>query len=196
MDVVQWIARRPGDPAVGVCFAPSSAERVVAGSGVPALRRRGATLASAHLPRPLVAALPVDVVDDDHPSRVADPLLIRITLLPGGDPIIAVGVDGAADDVRFAAVLGEFVGVAADLCAAAGLPFQAAAPSHGCRALDVVLGAVAGMSRARLGDAVILFAVGVRTAALARGFDVRAALVLPHGTQSEVVVDGRIEEHL
>jgi hypothetical protein len=196
MDVVQWIARRPGDPAVGVCFAPSSAERVVAGVDVPVLRRRGATLASVHLPRPLVAALPFDVVDDDRPTRVGELLLVRIVLLSGGDPIVDGSVDGAADDVRFAAVLGEFVGVAADLCAAAGLPFSAAVPSCGGQALDVVLGAVAGMSRARLGDALVLFAVAVRTAALARGFDVRATLVMPTSTPAEVVVDGRIEEHL
>jgi hypothetical protein len=194
MDVVQWIARRPGDPVVGVCFAPSSAERLVVGPGQPPLRRRGATLASTHLLRPLVAALPADAVDDDRPSRVGDGVVLRIALLAGADPII----DGGADDVRFAAVLGEFVGVAADLCAAAGLPFAAALPAKDSQALDVVLGAVDGMSRARLGDALVLFAVAVRTAALARGFDARLALMLAGGPQTEkvVVVDGRIEEHL
>jgi hypothetical protein len=196
MDVVQWIARRPGDPAVGVCFAPSSAERIAGGAGVGGLRRRGAALTSVHLPRPLVAALPIDTVDDDRPSRVDGLLVVRVGLLPAGDPIVAVGDDGAADDVRFAAVLGEFVGVAAELCTAAGLPFSAAVPSRGGQALDVVAGPVGGMRRARLGDALILFAVAVRTAALARGFDVSTALVTATSPSSEVVVDGRIEENL
>jgi hypothetical protein len=52
------------------------------------------------------------------------------------------------------------------------------------------------MSRARLGDALVLFAVALRTAALARGFDARASLVSHEPEENEVVVDGLIEEHL
>jgi hypothetical protein len=101
------------------------------------------------------------------------------------------------DDVRFAAVLGEFVGVVADLCGAVDLPFVAAVPGLDARSLDVVLGAVGGMTRARLGDALVLFSVAVRTAALARGFDASCVVVDDVADGGAVcAVDGRLEERL
>jgi hypothetical protein len=193
MEVVQWIARHPGHADPVVIFAPASADRLPASLGMPALRRRSATLTSRHLPRPLAAAVAVDAVDDAAAAALpseAGAVVLRLALQVDGDSGLVVD----RDDVHFAAVLGEFVGVVADLCAAAGLPFVAAGAAPGRRAVDIALGAVAGMGRARLGDALTLCAAAVRSAALARGFDVRCSLVL--ADRPAIDVDGHIEERL
>jgi hypothetical protein len=193
MDVVQWLVRRPGDAVVAVVFAAASAERLPATSSLPALRRRSSTLVSDHLPRPFVAAVAAEVVDEAVPTRLppdAGRVALRLSLRADGDAPLLVD----ACDVRFAAVLGEYAGVVADLCAAVGLPFVAALPVDARRALELVLGGVGGMSRQRLGDAVVLFAVAARTAALARGFDASCDVVVDGAVVG--VVDGRVEELL
>jgi hypothetical protein len=167
-----------------VVFAPSGVERV------GPVRRRASTLASSHLPRALVAAVSHETDDDERPSRFASGLTVRIAWKDGG-----TAMTGSADHVHFAAVFGEFVGVTVDLCVAAGLPFLAARPAPDGEALDVVVGSMAGIGKARLGDALVLFAVAVRTAALARGFDVVAELAVENA-DGGFVVDGRIEEYL
>jgi hypothetical protein len=219
MEVVQWIARRPGDKGLSVRFVPAGTLRLPATAGWPALRRRGPLLSSPHLPHPLVAAVAADVVDDPavagSVARAAGGgLLLRTSLATGADD----GLAADADDVRFAATFAEFVAVVAALAVAAGLPFVAAYPTLRGQQLDVVLGDVAPAyvapgdgapgdvtpghltpgevgvrGRAGLADALILFAVAVRTAALARGFDAAVAVV---GGPEPAPIDGRIEETL
>jgi hypothetical protein len=191
MEVEQWIARRPGCDDLMIVFAAASTERLPAAFGLPALRRRSAPLVSDELPRPLVAAVAVDVVDDDRPPRLAAAAAaagLRVVVTHDGDSPFVVG-----DDVRFAAVLGEFVGVVAGLCEAAQLPFVAASGGAQGGAIDVGFGPLQGLGRARLADALVTLAVGVRTAALARGFDARCEFVLDSATR---IIDGRIEEWL
>jgi hypothetical protein len=195
MDVVQWIARRPGDPAVVVRFVPTEVAQIEAAAGWPPLRRRGAALASPHLQRPLVAAVPAGVVDDLRLARTGlappVPVMLQIMLSAGDEAVFA-----GTDDVRFASVFGEFVGVVADLVDAAGLPLLTAHPAAQARALVVALGDVAGLGRSRLADALVVLAVAVRMAALARGFDATLSLVGHPGPEASLVVDGRIEEQL
>ncbi|MBM4281954.1 MAG: hypothetical protein FJ137_14740 [Deltaproteobacteria bacterium] len=208
MELVQWIARRAGDTALLVRFVPAGAAQLQAAQGWPALRRRGPTLQSPHLLHPLVAAVAADVVADDapaaqsgpsYPTQSTDPtdptdptradagLVLRVSWATGADDALA------PDDVRFASEFGEFVAVVAALVAAAGLPLVVAHPTHDGVHLDVVLGDVGGIGRARLADALTLCAVAVRTAALARGFDAKVAVVVG---PAPAPVDGRIEETL
>lgn len=197
MDVVQWLV--PGaDGSVAVCFAPAWADRLPAVAGRPALRRRSSPLVSRHLSRPLAVAVVASdaaIVDDDEtatslpdaPGAVA----VRFTLAADGEPILAAD----ADDVRFASVLGEFVGVVIDLCEAAGLPVMGAMPVDERRSLLVLLGGLRGQGRSRLADALLLLSAGVQSAALARGFSSRASLELVAGGRL-IPLDGHLEGQL
>ena len=192
MDVVQWLAPRPNSDDVAVCFAPAWADRLPATAGLPALRRRSSPLVCRHLIRPLAIAVAADVVDDERPVRLAGnpgAVSVRIALSANGQPLL----DSAADDVRFAAVLGEFVGVVVDLCEAAGLPLMGAAPVDERKALQLLLGGLQGNSRARLADALLLFAGGVETCALARGFEARCFVVEANRV---LPINARIEAEL
>jgi hypothetical protein len=200
MDVVQWLVPGRGGAAgadVGVCFAPAWADRLPAVGRQPALRRRSAPLVSRHLSRPLAVAVPLNDIDDDEPTGLPDApgaVTVRFALSVDGEPLLAPN----ADDVRFAAVLGEFVGVVIDLCEAAGIPVMGAVPVDERRALDVLVGGLRGQSRARLADALLLLAAAVQTAALARGFSTMALLMVPStaGTSGVIAVDGCIEAAL
>jgi len=194
MDVVQWLVPG-GDGGVTVCFAPAWADRLPAVGGRPALRRRPAPLASRHLARPLAGAVAHGVDDDDGPTALPDEpgrLAVRLTLAAEGEPILAAD----ADDVRFASVLGEFVGVVIDLCEAAGLPVMGAMPGDERRALVVLLGSVRGQTRSRLADALLLLAAAVQMSALARGFSARAVLDVPGASPPVLPIDGRLEAAL
>jgi hypothetical protein len=194
MDVVQWLVPG-GDGAVTVCFAPAWADRLPAIAGRPALRRRSAPLVSRHLARPLAVAVPAGVDDDDGPTSLPEEpgrLAVRLTLAADGEPILAAD----ADDVRFASVLGEFVGVVIDLCEAAGLPVMGAMPGDERRALVVLLGSVRGQTRSRLADALLLLSAAVQMAALARGFSARAVLDVPGAPSPVRPIDGCLEAAL
>jgi hypothetical protein len=194
MDVVQWLVPdREG--AVGVCFAPAWADRLPGLGDRPGLRRRSAPLVSRHLSRPLAIAVAAGVDDDDSATTLPDEpgrLAIRLSLSVEGEPILAAD----ADDVRFASVLGEFIGVVIDLCEAAGLPVMGALPSDERRALVVVLGSLRGQTRSRLADALLLLSAAVQMAALARGFSVGASLEVSGATPLLYPIDGRLEEAL
>ncbi len=192
MDVVQWLTPRPGSDDVAVCFAPPWAVNLPPHAGLPALRRRSATLVSRHLTRPFAVAVAADLVDDEAPLRLpgtAGAVSLRIALSANGVALL----DAGASDVRFAAVLGEFVGVVVDLCEAAGLPLLGAQPVDERRALQLLLGALQGNARARLADALLLFAGAVETCALARGFEARCSLL--HGSRI-IPINARIEVEL
>jgi hypothetical protein len=194
MDVVQWLVPG-GDGGVTVCFAPAWADRLPAVGSRPALRRRSAPLVSRHLVRPLAVAVAHGIDDDDGPTALPDEpgrLVVRFTLAAEGEPILAAD----ADDVRFASVLGEFVGVVIDLCEAAGLPVMGAMPGDERRALVVLVGSVRGQTRSRLADALLLLSAAVQMAALARGFTARAALEVPGVAQPVRPIDGRLETTL
>ena len=198
MDVVQWLVpRRDGDNGadVMVCFAPAWADRLPAVGALPALRRRSAPMVSRHLPRSLAVAVAATVVDDDDVTNLSDApgtVAVRFLLAVENEPILPVD----ADDIRFAAVLGEFVSVAVDLCEAAGLPVMGALPVDERRGLQVLLGGLSGLSRVRLGDALLMLAAATQTAALARGFSARAWLVVVDNARAPVAIDGRIESAL
>jgi hypothetical protein len=156
------------------------------------LRRRSAPLVCKHLVRPLAVAVAADVVDDDAPVRLPGApgsVSLRIALTAGGQSLL----DASADDIRFASVLGEFVGVVVDVCEAAGLPLMGAQPVDERRALQLLLGGLHGNPRARLADSLLLFAAGVETCALARGFEARCSLI--EGKRS-IAINARIEEQL
>jgi len=160
------------------------------------LRRRSAPLVSRHLVRPLAVAV-AHGIDDDDDGAIALPdepgrVVVRFTLAAEGEPILAAD----ADDVRFASVLGEFVGVVIDLCEAAGLPVMGAMPGDERRALVVLLGSLRGQTRSRLADALLLLSAAVQMAALARGFSARAALEVPGAAQPVRPIDGRLEATL
>ncbi|HEY1100303.1 MAG TPA: hypothetical protein VGF99_15300 [Myxococcota bacterium] len=180
MDVVQWlIPRRDGASrgALLVCFAPAWADRLPATGGMPALRRRSAPMVSRHLPRAIAVAVDAADLDDDSASSLSDSpgsVAVTIHLAVDGEPILPAD----ADDIRFAAVLGEFVAVVVDLCEAAGLPVMGALPVDERRGLQVLLGGLSGLSRARLGDALLMLAAATQTAAMARGFSAKADLVI------------------
>lgn len=192
MDVVQWLSPRPNSDDVGVFFVPAGADRLPATEGFPSLRRRSAPLVCRHLLRPLAVAVAADVVDDDRAVRIAGApgsVAVRIELSANGAPLL----DPGADDVRFGAVLGEFVGVIFDLGEAAGLPVIGAQPVDDRKALLLLLDALQGTPRARLADALLLFAGGVETCALARGFEARCVLV---DAKRVVPINARIEAAL
>lgn len=194
MDVVQWLVPG-GDGSVTVCFAPAWADRLPAAAGRSALRRRSVPLVSRHLARPLAVAVTVEVEDDEGPTALpGEPgrLAVRLALTADGEPILAAD----ADDVRFASVLGEFVGVVIDLCEAAGLPVMGAMPGDERRALVVLLGSVRGQTRSRLADALLLLSAAVQMAALARGFSARAVLDVPGASPPLRPIDGRLEASL
>lgn len=194
MDVVQWLVPG-GDGGVTVCFAPAWADRLPAVAGRPALRRRSAPLVSRHLARPLAVAVAAGIDDDDSPTSLPDEpgrTAIRLALSADGEPILAAD----ADDVRFASVLGEFVGVVIDLCEAAGLPVMGALPGDERRALVVLLGGLRGQTRSRLADALLLLSAAVQMAALARGFSARATLEVPGTSPALRPIDGRLEASL
>ena len=111
---------------------------------------------------------------------------------------LAVAVAAAdIDDVRFAAVLGEFVAVVVDLCEAAGLPVMGAVPVDERRGLQILFGGLNGMGRVRLGDALLMLAAATQTAALARGFSARAVVVVVNDPQrAAIAIDGRLEAQL
>lgn len=194
MDVVQWLV--PGaDGSVAVCFAPAWADRLPPVAGRPALRRRSAPLVSRHLARPLAVAVVAIVDDDDGGITLPDgpgQIAVRFSVSAEGEPILAAD----ADDVRFASVLGEFVGVVIDLCEAAGLPVMGAVPTDERRALVVLLGGLRGQTRSRLADALLLLAGGVQGAALARGFSSRASIEVVGAAPKVVPIDGRLEAAL
>ena len=200
MDVVQWLVPGRDGAAgadVGVCFAPAWADRLPPVGRQPALRRRSAPLVSRHLARPMAVAVPLSAVDDEEATGLPDApgaVSIRFSLSVDGEPMLAPD----ADDVRFAAVLGEFVGVVIDLCEAAGIPVMGAVPVDERRALDVLVGGLRGQTRARLADALLLLAAAVQMAALARGFSTTASLLVPlvPGRSGVIAVDGCIEAAL
>ena len=178
-----------------MCFAPAWADRLPAVGSLPALRRRSAPMVSRHLPRSLAVAVAATVVDDDDASNLPDgpgQVAVRFQLAVDNEPILAAD----ADDIRFAAVLGEFVAVVVDLCEAAGLPVMGALPVDERRGLLILLGALSGLGRIRLGDALLMLAAAAQTAALARGFTARAQLVVVNDTRPPVAIDGRIESAL
>lgn len=192
MDVVQWLVPLADRDDVAVCFAPAWADRLPATAGLPALRRRSAPLVCKHLVRPVAVAVPADVVDDERATRLPGSpgaLSLRVQLSAEGAPL----VDAKASDARFASVMAEFVGVVVDVVEAAGLPMMGALPVDERRALQLLLGGLQGVSRARLADALVLFAGAVEFAAHARGFDVRCFLV-ENTTLHKL--DGRIEAAL
>ena len=194
MDVVQWLVPG-GDGGVTVCFAPAWADRLPAVGSRPALRRRSAPLVSRHLARPLAVAVVHGIDDDDGAATLPDEpgrLAVRFTLSADGEPILAAD----ADDVRFASVLGEFVGVVIDLCEAAGLPVMGAMPGDERRALVVLLGSLRGQTRSRLADALLLLSASVQMAALARGFTARAVLEASGAALPVRPIDGRLEATL
>ncbi len=195
MDVVQWLVPGANTPSeVGVCFAPAWADRLPATGARPALRRRSAPLVSRHLSRPLAVAVVANDVDDESPIAIGGTpgsVTLRFSLSVRGGAI----VEADADDVRFAIVLGEFVGVVIDLCEAAGVPVMGAVPADERRALDIVVGGLRGQTKARLADALLLLMGAVQMAADARGFQA-SMLLLVQSPAAHVAVDGTIEDHL
>jgi hypothetical protein len=192
MDVVQWLAPLPDRSDLAVAFAPAWADRLPQTRHLPALRRRSAPLVCRHLSRPVAVAVAVDVADDDRDARVPRaPGAVTLTLLLSaeGAPV----VEAAADDVAFASVLAEFIGVVVDVVEAAGLPLMGVVPAEERRGLTIVLGGLMGLSRSRLADALLLFAGAVEMCALARGFQARA--FVGHGDK-RFAIDGRLEEAL
>jgi hypothetical protein len=190
MDIVQWLVPK-NDGDVGVCFAPAWADRLPPVGTQPALRRRSAPLVSRHVARPLAVAVVATVEDDEGPMSLPEgpgQVIVRFALSADGAPL----VEPKADDVAFASTLGEFVGVVVDLCEAAGLPLMGALPVDERRGLGVVLGSLRGHSRARVADALLLWAAAVQSAALARGFLSSAALEVV-GARSVRPIDGTIE---
>jgi len=198
MDVVQWLVpRRDGDNGteVLVCFAPAWADRLPAVGGLPALRRRSAPMVSRHLPRSLAVAVAATLDDDDGATKLPDgPGQVAVTfeLAVEHEPILP----SDADDIRFAAVLGEFVAVVVDLCEAAGLPVMGALPVDDRRGLQILLGSLSGLGRVRLADALLMLAAATQTAALARGFTARALLAVVSTSEARIAIDGRIESAL
>lgn len=189
MDVVQWLVPLSDRDDLAVCFAPAWADRLPATAGLPALRRRSSPLVCKHLVRPVAVAVPADVADDDRPTRLSGApgaLALRIQLSAEGGPLLGP----TANDVRFASVMAEFVGVAVDVVEAAGLPLMGAMPVDERRALQLLLGGLQGTPCARFADALVLFGGAVEFAAHARGFD--AACFLVEGTALHRI-DGRIE---
>jgi hypothetical protein len=195
MDVVQWLVPGPnGDASVAVCFAPAWADRLPPVGTTPALRRRSAPLVSRHLSRPLAIAVAAADVDDESPIALPGApgsVTLRFGLSVRGTPVL----DAGADDVHFASVLGEFVGVVIDLCEAAGVPVMGAVPADERRALDIVVGGLRGQTKARLADALLLLLGGVQMAADARGFQATAAMMVREPA-AHVAIDGQIERHL
>jgi len=196
MDVVQWVipGGLDGGPrsAVGACFAPAWADRLPPSGRRPALRRRSAPLVSRHLSRPLAVAVPAGVEDDEAQTSLSDApghVTLRLSLAVEGEPLLPAH----ADDVHFASVFGEFIGVAIDLCEAAGLPVMGACPADERRALDIVLGSLRGQGRSRLADALLLLRAGAQQAALARGFSLTAELL---ADGRSIGVDGELEAAL
>ena len=199
MDVVQWLVPRRDDAAAGVvfvCFAPAWADRLPAMAGLPALRRRSAPMVSRHLPRSLAVAVAAADIDDDDDLTLPDgPGQVAGRFAPAveGEPILPAD----SDDVRFAAVLGEFVAVVVDLCEAAGLPVMGAVPVDERRGLQILFGGLNGMGRVRLGDALLMLAAATQTAALARGFSARAVVVVVNDPgRAPIDIDGRLEAQL
>ena len=199
MDLVQWIVPDPGgSPHVvpHVLWVPAWAERVPALGALGPLRRRGAPLVSRWLSTPIAVAVSPDAVDDDQAAQLPKTpgaCSVRLGLVvddAAGEPVVAP----AADDMRFASLLGEFVRCITDLCEAAGLPVMAVGPawSGGPRraGAEVLLGSLSAFSATRLGDALVLLATAVRLAALARGLRLQDA-VLVVGDRT-VVVDGGV----
>lgn len=192
MDVVQWLVPLSSRKDVAVCFAPAWADRLPKTAGLPALRRRSAPLVTKHLVRPLAVAVAVDVADDEAPTSLPGApgqVALRIHLSAEGAPLLPAD----ADDVRFAALLGEFVGVVVDVAEAAGVPVMGVMPTDERRALQILLGGLQENPRSRLADAFLLFAGAIETCALARGFSARCSLVVEPRV---VAIDADIEASL
>ena len=152
-------------------------------------------MVSRHLPRSLAVAVGVNTDDDDDVTGLPDApgqVAVRFVLAVQGEPILPAD----ADDIRFAAVLGEFVSVVVDLCEAAGLPVMGALPVDERRGLQILLGGLSGLGRVRLADALLMFAAAVQTAALARGFAAKASVVVVNEARAPIVIDGCIESAL
>ena len=216
MDLVQWLvpggatttgsttgsttttSSLPAKTAISVCLAPAWSDRLPAAEGRPALRRRSAPLVSRHLQRPLAVAVGLTHEDDDDETQLPltpGSVTLRLSVNAEGSPLVAA----TDDDLRFSAVLGEYIGVVVDLCEAASLPVMGALPVDERRALDIVLGSLRGQTRSRLADALILVSAAAELAAFARGFSTHLSLRSTNadGQTSKVVpVDGVIETEL
>lgn len=202
MELVQWVVPRD-DGAFGVGFAPAWSERMPAvgtlgvgcgcTTGTP-LRRRGAPLASRHLPYPLAIGAPEDRPPEDQPMRGIKAGALAISLR------FAIDVDGRAlvppgsDDVRLAGLLAELVRVVADLAEAAGLPAAGIAPERERRGLDMVVGTLGATTVNQLADALCLFRVAVELCAQARGLQLADALVVLDGNSAPL--DARVARWL
>lgn len=200
MELVQWVVPRD-DGSFGVGFAPAWSERMPAVgtlvAGLPAgtmLRRRGAPLASRHLPYPLAVGAPEERAHDDQPMRALKPgalaLSLRFTVDVDGRALLAPG----ADDVRLMGLLAELVRVVADLAEAAGVSAATIAPERERRGIELVVGTLGAGTVAQLADALCLFRVAVEQCAQARGLQLADALVLLDGKSAPL--DARVARAL